>query len=493
MLFNSVQFLVFFPAVVLVYFVLPHRWRWAFLLAASYYFYACWSLRYLLLLIASTVTTWLSGLFISKAAHMPGGARYKKICVALSFTINLGILFFFKYFNFALTSLNTLLLPLGVQLVHPSFSLLLPVGISFYTFQALSYTMDVYRGELACERNLGKYALFVSFFPQLVAGPIERSKNLLEQFDEVHRFSAERARDGLLLMLWGFFQKVLIADRVAILVDSVYNGYGEQSGAVLVAAALLFAFQIYCDFAGYSNIAIGAAQVMGFRLMDNFRQPCLARSIQDFWQRWHISLSTWFRDYLYIPLGGSRCGRPRRYLNLMITFLVSGLWHGARWSYVVWGGLHGAFQIVGDATRGLRSKVYSALRINQSAFLFRLGQGVFTFCLVSFALIFFRAPGLGATLDIFHIIVTNFNPQALLDGSLLALGLDLWDFVIMLCSLAVLMAAEVLQSRGPVRAMLARRRLPLRWAFVILGVMSVLIFGVYGYSYSPHNFIYFQF
>lgn len=343
MLFNSTQFLIFFPIVTIAYFLIPHRIRYIWLLLASYYFYMCWNPKYALLIATSTVITWLSGLLIDRTnkstADLKNKIFKKKLWVGLSFASNLAILFFFKYFDFALRNLNAVLAQFNFELIQPGFDVILPVGISFYTFQALSYTMDVYRGEIYAEKNILKYALFVSFFPQLVAGPIERSKNLLKQFNEEHCFDYDRVKNGLLLMLWGFFMKLVIADRVALLVDQVYNNWEQYAGFEIVVATVFFAVQIYCDFGSYSNIAIGAAQVMGFTLMENFRQPYFATSVADFWRRWHISLTSWFRDYLYIPLGGNRKGQLRKYLNVMIVFVTSGLWHGASWHFVVWGGL----------------------------------------------------------------------------------------------------------------------------------------------------------
>lgn len=362
MLFNSIHFLCFFPVVILMYFLIPHRFRYLFLLASSYYFYMCWNYKYALLMALSTVITYLSGLIIGsvygkKELLSPRRWRFfRKATVFISFFLNLSILFFFKYFNFVSGSITRLFLAMGIVLQQPKVDVILPVGISFYTFQALSYTMDVYRGEIAPERNLLKYALFVSFFPQLVAGPIERSKNLLHQISEVHQFQWSRVKSGLLLMCFGYFQKVVVADRLAILVNQVYNHYQVYEGLEIALATVFFAFQIYCDFASYSNIAIGAARVMGFRLMENFNTPYFSTSVTEFWHRWHISLSTWFRDYLYIPLGGNRKGTLRKYINLMVVFLVSGLWHGASWHFVAWGGLNGLYQVVESASKPLRDK-----------------------------------------------------------------------------------------------------------------------------------------
>jgi D-alanyl-lipoteichoic acid acyltransferase DltB (MBOAT superfamily) len=308
-----------------------------------------WNPRYALLMATSTAITWVSGLLIDhsrkkaeiKCKEDDEKKRYlarRKLWVALSFILNLSILFFFKYFDFAVKNINVVLSALNISILEPGFDVLLPVGISFYTFQALSYTMDVYRGEIYAEKNPAKYALFVSFFPQLVAGPIERSKNLLIQINERHYLEYDNVKNGLLIMVWGYFQKIVVADRAAILVNNVFENYENYAGFQIVIAAVLFAVQIYCDFAGYSSIAVGAAKVMGFRLMTNFREPYFAVSVRDFWSRWHISLSTWFKDYLYIPLGGNRKGPLRKYFNIIVTFLVSGFWHGADWNYIVWGG-----------------------------------------------------------------------------------------------------------------------------------------------------------
>ncbi len=341
MVFNSIHFMIFFPIVVLGYFLITHKYRWIWLLAASLYFYMSWNPKFVILILTTIIITYLSGIGISKADKEKKLLK-KKMFAIFSVVSNLTILFFFKYFDFVIDSINYLLGMINLKLLTPSFDVLLPVGISFYTFQALSYTIDVYRKEnFKVERHLGKYALFVTFFPQLVAGPIERSENLISQFYEEHYFDYQRVKSGLLLMLWGLFEKIVIADRTAIIVNQVYNNLEQYTGFEIVVATIFFAVQVYCDFCGYSDIAIGAARVMGFHLMTNFRQPYFSQSIKEFWRRWHISLSSWLKDYVYIPLGGSRCSRVKKYRNLMITFLVSGLWHGANWTYVAWGGSWG--------------------------------------------------------------------------------------------------------------------------------------------------------
>ena len=371
MLFNSLKFLIFFPAVVLLYFVLPKRVRNLWLLVASYVFYMGWNAKYVVLLFTSTLITYLSGLLLErvKDSDRPETKKtaLKKWVVAVSFLLNLGILFYFKYVNFFLDTLGAAASLVGLTLNVPKFDILLPVGISFFTFQALSYTVDVYRGEIGAEKNFLRYALFVSFFPQLVAGPIERSKNLLQQLDTPKSFDFDRAREGFVLMLWGYFLKIVLADRIAIFVDTVYGDIAAFPGWYLIAATVLFAVQIYCDFGGYSTIAMGAAKILGIELMENFDAPYLSTSVSQFWRRWHISLTSWFKDYLYIPLGGSRKGKLRKYINKMIVFLVSGLWHGADATFVIWGGLNGLYQVLGEALAPARDKASIPLALHLPA------------------------------------------------------------------------------------------------------------------------------
>jgi alginate O-acetyltransferase complex protein AlgI len=387
MLFNSIEFLIFFPIVVAFYFACPYRYRWALLLAASYYFYAAWKLEYVFLLIASTLISYITAILMVK----PENQAKRTTLLIISICSNLGILFAFKYFNFVNDSLRVAFNQFNLVYDVPMFQMLLPVGISFYTFQTVGYVIDVYRGKLEPERHLGRFALFAAFFPQLVAGPIGRAPSLLPQFYEKFDFDEARVSSGLRLMLWGMFQKVVIADRLGLYVNTVYNNPSEWEGWPVLLATFFFAIQIYCDFSGYSDIAIGAARVMGFNLMENFRRPYFAQSPSEFWGRWHISLSTWFRDYLYIPLGGNRVSIPRWYLNLMIVFLVSGLWHGAAWTFVIWGGLHGLY-IVGDvATKNLRGKLAQRLGLDQWPITQAVLSGFITFNLVCLAWVFFRA------------------------------------------------------------------------------------------------------
>ena len=486
MLFNSFHFLIFFPIVTLIYFFIPYRVRWIWLLITSYYFYMCWNPKYAILIATSTLITYLSGILISKSKDK------KKLWVALSFISNLGILFFFKYFNFAIENINIILNKLHITLITPSFDVLLPVGISFYTFQALSYTVDVYRGDVKPEKNLGKYALFVSFFPQLVAGPIETSKHLLDQFNHNYDFDYERVKSGFLLMLWGFFQKLVIADRIAIVVNTVYNNYTSYSGFTLIVATVLFAFQIYCDFSSYSDIAIGCARVMGFELMQNFNRPYFSKSIAEFWRRWHISLGGWFRDYLYIPLGGSRHGKLKKYRNIMIVFLTSGLWHGAGWGFIVWGFLHGFYQVVGDLLKPTREYFIDKLNINKNGFFHRLSQIVIVFILVDFAWIFFRANTFRDAIGIIKNMFV-FNPWILFDGSLYNLGLDQKDFIVGILAIFALIIVSLLRRNTRLINLIGNQNIIVRWVFYFTFLYSILIFGIYGPGYEAQQFIYFQF
>ncbi|MCI8376100.1 MAG: MBOAT family protein [Lachnospiraceae bacterium] len=487
MLFHSAGFLLFFPVVVLIYFIIPRKIRNLWLLLASYYFYMCWNAKYALLLLTSTVITYVSGILLHRAE---GRLALKKWIVAGSFVLNIGILFYYKYINFLLGLLGDLARTLHIELQVPVFDILLPVGISFYIFQALSYTMDVYRGDIYAEKNFFRYALFVSFFPQLVAGPIERSKNLLKQLAEPKSFDYERVREGLLLMLWGYFLKLVIADRCAVLVNTVYGDYTSYHGFQLVLANVLFAVQIYGDFMGYSVIAKGAAKVLGYELMENFSQPYFAVSIREFWRRWHISLSSWLRDYLYIPLGGSRGTKGKKYRNLMITFLVSGLWHGANLTFVFWGALHGLYQIAEELLTPVCSRWIQRLRIRTETFSFRCLQCLKTFFLVDLAWIFFRADTLSSAAVILKESFNWSNTGLLLNGGVYELGLDERNLSILALALIALAIHSVMKElRWNVQERLSRQNAVFRYALYWSAVLLI----TFSLDISGQEFIYFQF
>ena len=497
MLFNSSDFLIFFPIVVLVYFLIPQKLKNYWLLITSYYFYMCWNAKYALIILFSTVVTYFSGLALDSLQHqssVQSVTRKKKTIVAISVLLNLSLLFYFKYINFAIGILGDALSVLHIELSIPAVDILLPVGISFYTFQALGYTIDVYRGDTYAEKNFFQYALFVSFFPQLVAGPIERSRHLLQQLSTPHKFNSDEAKSGLLLMLWGFFLKIVLADRIAIFVDWVYGDYHTFGGWYLIVATVLFAIQIYCDFAGYSIIAMGAAQILGIRLMENFQSPYLATSVADFWRRWHISLTSWFKDYLYIPLGGSRCRKWRKYMNKMIVFLASGLWHGAKISFIVWGGLNGLYQVIGEILQPLRNKLVKIFHLNRNSLGHKAVHIIVTFVLIDFTWIFFRANSFSEAFTIISQIIHVHNPWILFDGSLYNCGLNSKNFCFMLLCILLLFVTDYLkQKKICIREIIARQDAWCQVLIIAFSVVFLLIFGIYGTSYDASKFIYFQF
>ena len=480
MLFNSIQFLIFFPVVLALYFATPHRYRWGLLLAASYYFYMSWRAEYVILIIVSTLVDY----FVARQMGQTTQKSGRRLLLLLSLISNLGLLFAFKYFNFFNDSARAIFNQFNLFYNVPAFEALLPIGISFYTFQTLSYTIDVYRGQKKPEKHLGIFALYVAFFPQLVAGPIERSVRLLPQFRETYTFDYERVGNGLKLMAWGFFKKLVIADRLAPIVNGVYNDPTDYTGWPLILSTYFFAFQIYCDFSGYSDIAIGAARIMGYDLMENFRRPYFAESVAEFWRRWHISLSTWFRDYLYIPLGGSRVSKPAWYLNLMIVFLVSGLWHGANWTFVVWGALHGVYMVLAIWLGGLFVWARNFLNLQKAPRLQNLLQIVMTFHLVTFAWIFFRANSIAEAVYIIRHLFIGLDLSTIykLEGGI-------YSATFGVSMILLLLLIQMIQTRISLPQFVAARPVWMRWAFYYTLAMTILIFGQFG----TVEFIYFQF
>ena len=464
MLFNSVHFLLFFPVVCALFFC----WRSVgsrnvFLLLASYYFYMNWQSVYALLLLTSTLITYFAALLMAKSELQ---SVRRRLWLTLSIVLNLSILFLFKYYQFVADNVTALFCHWGIDLGMPEFPWLLPVGISFYTFQALGYSFDVYRGHISAERNLITYALFISFFPQLVAGPIERSSHLLPQFKKWHSFSYDDAMTGLRWMLWGYFLKLVLADRCGIYVDAIYNNLEYHNGTSYLIASLLFPFQIYGDFAGYSLTAIGAARVMGFRLMENFRRPYFAATVSEFWRRWHISLSSWFKDYVYIPLGGNRVSRPRGYFNVMMTMMISGIWHGANWTFIVWGTLHGLMQCI-EKMLGLGRASFKGMR--------RLVHVFITFFWVSAAWVFFRADSVSDAMTVFTGICLRPGwPK-----------LNLADWMAAAVALLILFGKEWRDERGKT---ICRTRLTEHVRMALM-CAYLLLFGVL----NGDQFIYFQF
>lgn len=498
MLFNSLEFLIFLPIVLAVCFIIPAKIRYIWLLIASYYFYMCWNAGYALLILFSTIVTYLGGLSIQWCENQKWKKKRiiqgKKWCVTIGLILNLGVLCYFKYTNFFMDNLQSVFGVLHVELHVPKFDILLPVGISFFTFQALSYLIDVYRGDIYAEKNFFRYALFVSFFPQLVAGPIERSKNLLTQLSTPTKFKIENVREGIYLMIWGYFLKIVLADRIAIFVDTVYGNYTKYQGVYLFIAAVLFSVQLYCDFYGYSVIAMGCAKMLGYNLIDNFNAPFFARSIAELWRRWHISLNLWFRDYLYIPLGGNRKGSIRKYLNMILVFFVSGLWHGANWTYVIWGILNGLYQMIGGWLKPVRDKLVFILHLKRESISHKLMQVVVTFLLFSFSVIFFRAPSVKDAVQILNNMFSIQNPWILFDGSLYLCGLDQKNFTWMIWSILLLFLVDFFKYKGiKLRQVLMEQEWWLRWGILAGSVLLIIVTGIWGTAYNEAGFIYFQF
>lgn len=503
MLFTSFDFLVFFPVVVLLFYVMPRRFRQLWLLLASYYFYMGWNAKYALLILASTVITYLCAVLMERSGiQKDGNRRKRRMILAAGIVSNLAILVFFKYFYFLYDTVAAFLAIFGVQISPSRLDILLPVGISFYTFQALGYTIDVYRGTVKAETNFVRYALFVSFFPQLVAGPIERSGNLLGQLRQISDkslsegpWSFEKATRGLLLMLWGFFVKMVIADRAAVLVDQVFDIYYMFGGVALTLACLLFTVQLYCDFASYSLIAMGAAKVLGIDLMTNFEAPFFSRSISEVWRRWHVSLSSWFRDYLYIPLGGNRCSRVRKYWNTMVVFIVSGLWHGASWHFVVWGAIQGMYIVAGDLLRPLKTGFNTFFHVRVKTFGYRFFQGLCTFFLFALSMVFFRVDTVKDAVYYIQRMFTTFDVWSLFDESVYYLGLDRKEMGILWLGIALMIIVDVyyVRKKALFDTMVKSQCLAVQYVIVVVLLVSVIVFGVYGEGYDASQFIYFQF
>lgn len=472
MLFNSISYAIFLPLVFVSYWIIPYHFRWIVLLLSSYLFYMLWNPKYILLIIFTTVISFYCGILLEKSAR---NIAFKNLLLTISLIACLGMLFVFKYYDFAVLTIRQL-----TPFMPSELKLLLPVGISFYTFQSLSYVIDVYRGDCCAETNLGVYAAYVSFFPQLIAGPIERTNHLLPQIHDKHDFNKDDFYCGIQLILWGLYKKMLIADNLAIYVDSVFEDIYSFSGFSIALAAIFFSFQIYCDFSGYSDIARGSAQLLGIRLIDNFKSPYFATSLKDFWNRWHISLSTWFRDYLYIPLGGNRVPRLRSIINVMITFLISGLWHGANWNFVAWGGIHGLARIFEDLL-GIRKAQHkrSLIWLNRlTVFLF-----------ISFAWIFFRANNLqDALYAVKSLTVGISKPHKYIFDGLNMLNIQISSLPLFLIQFVPLSIIDYLSFKKPIEAISVYKKYILYLSSILM-VIAMLFWGYVGKS----TFVYFQF
>jgi alginate O-acetyltransferase complex protein AlgI len=479
MLFNSFQFLLFFPIVVVIYFLLPQKYRWVHLLTASCIFYAAFIPEYLLILLLTIIVDYFAGIYIENAE-----GKQRKLFLVVSIVANVGILAVFKYYNFFIENINGLFDLINIKTEPiPYWKIILPIGLSFHTFQAMSYTIEVYRGKQKAERHFGIYSLYVMFFPQLVAGPIERPQNLLFQFKTKHEFNTQNLLDGLRLMSWGLFKKVVIADRLSVYVGAVYEHPSEYHFLNLMIATVFFSIQIYCDFSGYSDMAIGIAKVMGFDLMINFKRPYFATNIQEFWKRWHISLSTWFRDYLYIGLGGNRKSIFRTYVNVCIIFLVSGFWHGANWTFVIWGAVHAFFIVLYMLQQKYITK-------NESSSFLRNALGlIITYIIVCLAWVFFRAANVSdAFLIIKNMLTFNAGHPFLmvLDPTINGVSFGVSSIVIALLMMIYMFTIEKL---FPPNLETFNNKKYTDIGFMALNIIFIICLGVF----QKASFIYFQF
>lgn len=457
------------------------------LLVSSYVFYGWWDWRFLFLIAISSLVDYLVGKQLFKTEN----TTRRKVLLWISLGVNLGFLLYFKYANFFIESFIDAFSLFGRELEASTLNIILPVGISFYTFQTLSYTLDIYRKKLEPSEDALAFFSFVSFFPQLVAGPIERASHLLPQFYNTYKFDYDRVRSGLLLVAFGLFKKMVIADQVAVLANQVFNSPGEYGGYEVIIGTVFFAFQIYCDFSGYSDIAIGLSRTMGFNLMKNFDSPYLSKSITEFWRRWHISLSTWFRDYVYISMGGNRKGSFRMYFNLFFVFLVSGLWHGAAITFIVWGFVHGIIIVLEKALSKWRDQIFTSLRLDRNTVFSKLFFILITFTIVCFAWIFFRANSFSDAVILIQNIGINNYSEVLEDG-MFNMGIDIWQFYAIVISILLLIIFEIYHKRVGAVQKLFKQHFIVRWFVYLAIVFTITIFGVYGDT-APKEFIYFQF
>lgn len=490
MVFHSFSYLLFFPIVFMIYFLMPKKVRFLWLLAASYFFYGCADIRYVILLIAITLLAYTSGLIMPLAKT----ASVKKGIFLVTLLGNLGILGYFKYANFLLDNLNKFMTLVSSDIQFAPKDGLLTLGISFILFQSISYSVDVYRGELPAEKNILKFALYLAFFPKLISGPIERAGKILKQIHEPKDFSLPAFKEGLSLILLGLFYKLVLSDNIAAIINPVFASYNDYSGLEIALAVMLFAFQIYGDFGGYSLMAIGSAKALGYELSTNFDAPYHAESVAEFWRRWHVTLNDWLRDYLYIPLGGNRKGTARKYLNTMIVFLVSGLWHGADWSFVIWGGLNGLYIVIEGLTKQMRRHTNPHITTTVP-FSTHIRRKLTTFLLVDFAWLFFCMPDVKSAFDMIYHAITSPGIRDLFNFGFLGIFPDITSFVVILSGLFILLFTDsiIYKQKTTFQSLFFRQSSAFRWSFGIILLLMIIFFGAYGEAYEQTQFIYFQF
>lgn len=465
MIFNSIEYLVFFVITFILYYLVKDKYRYLVLLISSYIFYGFSNPKHILILLFITVVSFFSGKFINKEKQ----SKKRKIILFTSIILSVITLIYFKYSNFILNEIN--------NLFNSNFTkekIIVPLGISFFILQAITYPIDIYRKDVKEEKNFFKFATFISFFPQILSGPIGKSKELLPQYNKRHKFNYQNIKEGLLIILCGLFQKLVVADCIAVGVNNVYNNLHNYSGLAILITVLLYSFQIYFDFVSYSNIARGSAKMLGYDLINNFNSPYFSSSIKEFWSRWHISLSTWFKEYLYFPLGGNRKGKIRMYINLLIVFLVSGLWHGAATTFIIWGLLHGIYQVIERLIK-VKSK-------------YKLFNIIITFLLITFAWIFFRANSINDALyvisNMFRINFTNIKEQ------IISIGLDKYDLIISILSIFLLFIIEIINKKINILEKINKMPIILRWTIYFILLFSIIILGNYGPGFDNSQFIY---
>ncbi|MBU3011830.1 MBOAT family protein [Polaribacter vadi] len=490
MFFNSIDFAVFFPIVFVLYWFFSKNLtkRNLLILGASYLFYGWWDWRFLVLILISSLVDFIIGIKLYESTSK----KQKNIYLIISLFVNLGLLVYFKYTNFFIETFVESFIFFGKKIDNISLNIILPVGISFYTFQTLSYSIDIYRNQLKPTKNWLAFFSFVSFFPQLVAGPIERASHLLPQFYKTYKFNYKLVKSGLLLIVFGLFKKMVIADRAALYVNEVYNNVDGYTGVEYFYATVFFAVQIYCDFSGYSDIAIGVARTMGFDLMKNFDSPYFSKSLTEFWRRWHISLSTWFRDYVFIPLGGSRKGKMKTYFNLFIVFVISGLWHGAAITFIIWGAIHGLILIVEKASLKFKNKIFKRIHLDKNSHFIKLFFSLLTFFIVCLAWVFFRANSLADAVIIIDGIFNQFNLGDVFLKETYLIGFKPNEFRVLIGSITILIMVELLHKKYSLVKRLNAHGIVFRWFIYFLMVFVIIIFGKYGDEIIK-EFIYFQF
>lgn len=482
MSFNSLPYLIFIICVCVLHYIFKPKYRNAILLAASYFFYMYIDPRYAVFLLFSTAASYAFARIMEQDDE-----KRRKFWLIIGIVISLGLLFAVKYLSFLNESISSLLSVFHLSAL-PRINLIIPIGISFYSFTVTGYLIDVYRKKNQAERNFIDYALFVSFFPQLLSGPIERASNMLVQYKAPRAFNFDNLKAGLLRFLWGLFKKMVIADQLAIIVNSAYSSLAERSSLYILIAVVAYSLQIYVDFSAYSDMAIGSARLLGLNLMDNFDSPYLSSSVKGFWRRWHISLTSWFKDYLYIPLGGSRCSKSRHLLNIFIVFAVSGLWHGASLTFLIWGILNGMYLIIGQLLHPINNKLTRLLKIGEKNKIFNFLKGIFTFVLITFSWIFFRSEDMNQAILVIRSLFTNGGTNITLN----LLKIDAYSMVTLGVSLLVLVLVDVLARKKDLLTVI-NRKLWLIYGICFVLIAVTILFGVYGPGYDPLDFVYFKF